>query len=376
MTTALLAAFCASALAIIPTVNRDRDRDRDPSSRTNRGDETSIRNVRITPEALALARETYQGLGRIAVLPITVASGDPGAELAALGCTEAMTADLHYVSGSLVLGRAEVLRARREHDSAVEIGRALGLRYLVTGTLTRIEGDDRLAAEVIEVGMPGTAAKAVATRPIGQVFDLSDAVLLDLLGQLGATPPSGRLSEMVKVPTVSDTARALCDDGFAQLDRVSGVNRGDEPRLCARALKSSEAALKSDPRYLRASLLQAGCLLRLGETERLESSLTDAYNLHLPAEKVDTMTRLEIDGDYSAFAKHDFEAAAVQYRKMLDIDPGHLHALWMLAALHAGEYEPSRWSGVSLEKASEYAARLIVAHPESAAARLLGDRKP
>ena len=69
-------------------------------------------------------------------------------------------------------------------------------------------------------------------------------------------------------------------------------------------------------------------------------------------------------------------AAVASYQKMLEIDPGHLHALWMLTAPHAGEFEPSHWSGFSLEKAAEYAARLVAAHPDTAAARLLGGRKP
>ena len=51
MITGLLAAFCASALAIIPTLGRDRDQ----AARPIRGDETSIRNVKVTTEALEAA---------------------------------------------------------------------------------------------------------------------------------------------------------------------------------------------------------------------------------------------------------------------------------------------------------------------------------
>jgi hypothetical protein len=114
----------------------------------------------------------------------------------------------------------------------------------------------------------------------------------------------------------------------------------------------------------------------LGELGRLESCLTKAYNLRIPEDRIDALTRLECDGDHAVFVKHDLEDAVVLYQKMLEIDPGHLNALWMLTALHAGEYEPSDWSGYSLEKAGEYAARLIVAHPGSAAARMLGKQKP
>jgi hypothetical protein len=81
-----------------------------------------------------------------------------------------------------------------------------------------------------------------------------------------------------------------------------------------------------------------------------------------------------VDADHAALAKHDFTTAVALYQKILEIDPGHLHALWMLTALYAGEFQPSPWPGCSLEKAGDYAARLIAAHPESAAARLLSER--
>jgi hypothetical protein len=272
-----------------------------------------------------------------------------------------------------------VLRARRGASTPGEIGKKLGVRYLLTGSFTREDTSDRLEAELIEIGIAESEAKPVAkasaSRPGGQVLELSDAVLLDLLAQLKATPPPERIAEMTKVSTFSDSARALCDDGSALVDRAAGMNRGDDPGLSVRALKETEAAMKADSRYLRAALLQAGCLFRLGETARLESCLTNGYNLRLPENRIDTLTRLEVDGDHAVFVKRDFENAVAQYRKMLEIDPAHLHALWMLAALHAGDYESSRWAGYSLEKAGEYAARLIVAHPGSVAARLIGEQK-
>jgi tetratricopeptide (TPR) repeat protein len=157
------------------------------------------------------------------------------------------------------------------------------------------------------------------------------------------------------------------------MDRSDGLSRDDDPVLSLRALNDSEAALKTDPRYLKASLLKASCLLRLGETERLETCLTEAHDVRLPETRIDVLTRLEVDGDYAALVKRDVATAVAQYQKILEIDPGHLHALWMLTALHAGEYQPTQWSGCSLEKAGDYAARLIVAHPESAAARLLSE---
>jgi hypothetical protein len=44
----------------------------------------------------------------------------------------------------------------------------------------------------------------------------------------------------------------------------------------------------------------------------------------------------------------------------------------MLSALHTGQYGPAEWPERSRDRAAAYAARLVIAHPGSAAARLLG----
>jgi hypothetical protein len=382
MSTGLLAALCGSLLAVLPALRSDRS----SSSRPLPGDEPSVLHLKLDPSGLDAARDRFKGRDRIAVLPFTVVKGDPSQWLAALGCAEAMTADLHYAPGLLVLDRSEVLRARREPAAPGEIGRALGVRYLVSGTVRREAADDVLEVEALEIGPdtpgePGAPASALnharalahasARQPAGHIYELADDALLKLLEQLKAVPPPERLVEITRVPTLSDSARALCDDGFALMDRCAGVYRGDDVLLCQRALKDSEAALKADPRYVRAAVLQASCLLRQGDTQRLDHCLSEAFNLRTPENRIDALTRMEIDGDYAAFVQRDFATAVTHYEKILEIDPGHLHALWMLTAIHAGEFPPYRWPGYSLEKAGDYAARLIVAHPGTAAARLL-----
>jgi TolB-like protein len=377
MTPGLVVTVISAAVAVIPTLFNDRDQ----AGSGLTANEPTVRNVRVDDAALASAQGELAKRVRIAVVPIVTTKGDPSQARAALGCTMALTADLRYVPGMLVVDRAEVLRSMREFPSPAEIGRSLGVRYVVTGNLTREGFDDQLAIEAIELPVPPAIegqvrARASARRPSGRVDELVGVVLLDLLGQLHAEIPPDRAAEITRVRTLSDSARILCDDGLAILDRNDGLHRGTEPLLFRRALNASQAALKADPRYVRAMLLQASCLLRLGDTTSMELCLTEAYNLRVPDDRSDGLTRLEADADHAALVKHDLAAAVSLYQKILDIDPGHLHALWMLTAIHAGEYPPSNWPGYSLEKATDYAARLIVAHPESAAARLLSQRKP
>jgi TolB-like protein len=375
MNPGLLAALCGLALAIVPAVNPQRDRDQEQAQQPERGDEPSIRDVKLDRGALEAAREEFAGRSRIAVLPLAASKGDPAAEVDAVGCTRALTDDLRYVPAYLVLEQSEVIRTRGTLTSLPEIGRKLGVRNLVMGLLTREGGDNRLEAVVLDVepGAPARLtplARASGVRPVGKVYDLVDAVLLDLLGQLKTTPSPERITAMGRVPTLNDSARALCDDGLSLIDRSSGLGRDDERAVILRALRESEAALHADPLYQRAALLQASCLMKLGDSARLETCLTQAYDAQVPASRLDELTRLEIEGDYAAFVKRDLTGATERYRKMLELDPGHLHALWMLSALHAGEYGSPDWPERSLEKAASYAARIVVAHPASAPARL------
>jgi TolB-like protein len=379
MTTGLLVAISAAVLAVLPTLNHDPD----PAGGAPSGREPAVRQINIDAAALAQAQGQFASRARIAVLPIATAKSDPASALAALGCTLGLTGDLRYVPGLLVLDRSEVRAATQASLAPGAIGRKLGVRYVLAGVLRRDGPAEQLDADVIEIGPRDGAedqgrvqAHSSAQRPLGQIDELAGAVLLDLLGQLKIAVPPEALAEMARVPTPSDSARILCDDGLSILDRTGGLNRGDDAVLIRRALLDSHAALKSDPRYLRALLLQASCLLRLGETEALQECLTQAHDLRTPEERIDLLTRLEIDADHAALVQRDPAAAVALYQRILDIDPGHLPALWMLTALHAGEYPPSDWPGYNLEKAGEFAARLITAHPGSPAARLLKKSKP
>jgi TolB-like protein len=376
MTTGLLAALGVSALAILPALNRADDAPDRPVA----GEAGSIRELEVDAAARAAARAALKGRERIAVWISSATKKDAGTELDALGCTEAMIGDLRYAPGFLVLERQEVEAARRGLEDPEDLGRKLGARWLVIGTVTRAGGDSQLDAALVSGdpvpaatdGEPaGARATATATRPGGKVYELADAVLLDLLAQRKATPPPDRVAEMTRIPTLNDSARALCDAGFALLDRAGGKSRDDDRSLSIRALKHAEAALKADPQYLRAALLQASCLMSLGEAARLEACLGGAAGALGSSDRIDALTRLEVEGDHAALVKHDPATAAARYETMLEIDPGHLRALWMLAALHAGEFEPPDWPGSSRAKAREYAARLIAAHPDSSSARFL-----
>jgi TolB-like protein len=365
---------CA-ALAVIPTTNRNRDL----AARPVRGDGASVRDVTVDPAAVAAAARSLEGRARVAVLPFTAPAGDAALAAVALGCAAAAAADLHYVPGVLALDPSEVRAAPAAGDlpALAEAGRALGARYLLTGSVARKGERAVLTARLVAVGPSGSevVAEAEGSGAVGDVDAIAATALAGVLPAALAPGPDAR-REMARAATADAQARASCDEAADLLERSTGLNSGDGAAAAARALALTEKALKADRSYLRASLVQAGCLARRGETGPLKKCLNRAHNVRVPAERIDALTRLEVDGDYYLFVTGELPKAADRYDKMLAIDPGHLHALWALTALYAGEFGTSEGSAADLKKANEYAARLVAAHPGSAAARYLTGPRP
>jgi TolB-like protein len=367
---------CA-ALAIIPTTNRDRAL----PARPLRGDKPSIRDVKITPAELAEARKATSCCKRIAVLSFIAPAGDADLAAIARSVTTALTSDLKYVSGLIVLERSEGSAVPWATANSVmptalaAMGRTIGADYVVGGAVARRGGDLALSALLVDASSAAVIARAAEAGPKTSLFTLADAALLALLPKELAPDPS-RKEEISKVATTNQAAFSLYDEAVGMVNQMGGVYEGDGQERASKALDLLESAIKLDPKYLRAALLKAGCLARLGKKEALKDCLKLAHRTRVPANRFDELTRLELDGDYYVFVKGEMPKAVEQYKRMLAIDPNHLHALWMLTAIHAGEFEPSDWPGCDLNKAGIYAARLVAAHPGSAPAKFLEGSKP
>jgi TolB-like protein len=363
-------ATCA-ALAIIPTTNRDRA----VKARALRGDAPSIANVKIAAEELAAARKALAGRERIAVLPFEAPAGNAEMQAFARGVTSALTSDLHYVPGLIVLEEAE---GANKIGVPAELGAAaktLGARYVVFGWVTRKGSDLTLKASLFDAASGLTLTDASEAGTDANLFAVADRALLALLPK-ECTPDAHATKQITKLPTTNQRARALYDEAAAIAERMGGVTERDDLELASEALDLVESSLKLDSKYLQAALLHAGCLARLGKTDLLKKSLTKAHNTRVPPDRFDELTLLELEGDYYVFAKADPKSAIRQYTKMLEIDPNHLRALWMLTALYAGDFEQAKGPGIDLKEAGKFAARLVAAHPDSAAAKFLTEKKP
>ena len=120
----------------------------------------------------------------IVVLPFTNLSGDPSQDYFADGITENLTTDLSRIRNSFVIARNTAFTFKGKNLDAREIGKALGVRYVLEGSVQRDGARVRVNAQLIDAE---TGAHLWADRfeeDVADLFKLQDEVVARLANTL------------------------------------------------------------------------------------------------------------------------------------------------------------------------------------------------
>jgi TolB-like protein/Tfp pilus assembly protein PilF len=86
----------------------------------------------------------------IAVLPFSNLSGDPGQDYFSDGLTEDLTTDLSRIEGAFVIARNTMQTYRGKLVDIRQLGRELGVRYVLEGSVRRTERQVRVNVQLID----------------------------------------------------------------------------------------------------------------------------------------------------------------------------------------------------------------------------------
>ncbi len=86
----------------------------------------------------------------IAVLPFDNMSGDPAQEFLANGVVEALTAALSRIRSFFVIARNSAFTFKNRVASAADIGKELGVQYLLEGSVQKAGDRIRITVRLIE----------------------------------------------------------------------------------------------------------------------------------------------------------------------------------------------------------------------------------
>ncbi len=106
----------------------------------------------------------------IVVLPFTNLSGDPTQDYFADGITENLTTDLSRLSGSFVIARNTAFTFKGKNVDAREIGKELGVRYVLEGSVQRDQNQVRVNAQLIDAKSGGHLWAERFDKPLADLF--------------------------------------------------------------------------------------------------------------------------------------------------------------------------------------------------------------
>ena len=209
----------------------------------------------------------------IAVLPFQNLSGDPGQEYFADGMVEEITTALARIRWLFVIARNSAFTYKGKTGDVKQIGRELGVRYVVEGSVRKSGDRVRITAQLIEAE---EAMHLWADRfdgALDDVFDLQDRVAA---GVAAAIEPKLLLAEIDRTSkkAVPDLrAYDLYLRALAQFHRFTGDS------LVAAATVANEA-LAIDPGYGRAAALAGfACATRAPQLNLTDAETAEAVRL-------------------------------------------------------------------------------------------------
>jgi adenylate cyclase len=217
----------------------------------------------------------------IAVLPFANMSGDPEQEYFSDGISEDVITDLSKIAGLVVIARNSSFTYKGRSVDIREVGRELGVRSVLEGSIRRAGNRVRITAQLIDATNGAHLWADRYDRDLTDIFAVQDDV-------------TRRIVDALKV-TLSPAEKArLADSGTPNIDAYDCYLRGRE--LLALNPKNRERFEQSTKLFMRALELDPGY-------SQAYASLSLAYNL-------DYQNRWSDDPDSSLqLAKHNAEQA-------------------------------------------------------------------
>jgi adenylate cyclase len=219
------------------------------------------------------------------VLPFANLSNDPDQEYFVDGITDDLTTDLSRISDSFVIARNTAFTYKGKAVDAKQIGRDLGVRYLVEGSVRR--GGDQILVNVQLVDAE-SGAHVWAER-----FETDRRNLAEAQSEI-----TGRLARTLNVELVHDSGRRIELERAADPDARDLVMRGwawlyrpVSAVTFQEARRDFERALEIDPRSIDARIGLAtvlGANIASGWSSSRKQDLAQAEQLLLEALERDT----------------------------------------------------------------------------------------
>ena len=187
----------------------------------------------------------------IAVLPFANMSGDPQQEYFADGVVEDIITALSRVRWLFVIARNSSFTYKGRAVDVKQVGRELGVRYVLEGSIRKSGNRVRVTAQLIDAGAGGHLWADRFEGPLDDIFGLQDQVTGGVVGAISPKLQQAEIDRARGKPTEDLQAYDYYLRGIASLRRSGGT--------CDEALNLFRTAIRLDPNFASAYGMAAVC---------------------------------------------------------------------------------------------------------------------
>jgi eukaryotic-like serine/threonine-protein kinase len=294
----------------------------------------------------------------VAVLPLQNLSTDSDSAYFSDGMTEEITTKLSKIQGINVAPHSSVTAVKSSDQNAADLGRQLGVRYLLEGTVRKSGNQVRVNVHLIDSTTGFQVWADDFTGEMKDVFSLQEQTALKIAQALNLHLSSQETKAIEQRYTQNPQAYEAFLIG-------RGLLLTETPEKMEAARKSFEQALKFDPNY-------APALAGLSHVEGLYYRDLDSNPSHLARSTEFAKRALAADPDlgeaHIAMAQSyalnfDYARAVTELREATRLEPDNPLAWDLLSWALAYQQPPD---AIEAERAAREAIRL---QPTSAAAQ-------
>jgi adenylate cyclase len=193
----------------------------------------------------------------IVVLPFTNLSGDPGQDYLVDALTDELTTSLARIRDTFVIARNTAMTFKGKSVDAKAIGKDLGVRYVLEGSVQPSGDRMRVNAQLIDAGSGAHLWAEQFDTPRADLLQTQDAIVAHLARAIGMRLNDAEAARLKRTPAANPDAEDLALQCQAGSDKAGWIGKEADA-----AYTLCEKALAIDPNNVRA-LMELGVKLQV-----------------------------------------------------------------------------------------------------------------
>ncbi len=265
----------------------------------------------------------------IAVLPFENISPDRETDYFADGLAEELIINLSRIKEVSVVARTTSMQYKGTKKDVPTIGKELGVRYVMEGSVRKFKDDLRISVQFIDVSKGTQLWGETYKGKLEDVFDIQEKVSKEIVDALMLKLSPVEKVELSKRPTLNAEAFDCYLRGRNFLSNRTKSNLDF-------AILLFQKAVELDSRF-------AGAFAGLGEAygtmyrdfDRQESWLDKALDVSLKALMYDpSLSEAYASLGLAYFGKNSLDEALTASKKAVELDPNNINAYWILSRIY------------------------------------------